>query len=246
MDLDLREIRMPKEGLYRAGRWADVTAYPPPAKGIGLRIRTPGPPLIDGYPRWEDAYGRFSTAKFSASSLAAVGRTVAGYRRYVSGGINFLDKVKAFLSDPDEDVDPPILENRIPPAYFEDAYLLEFEHRSEFNFVDVEHPRTVETLRALLDPALGLIGASMEEGISQNRDRRVTRLALATLYDICVASGFDGIVGIRYRAPEPAWDAYVFWNPPRTDLSAGLVRPLRPDDDSVREAAKRLGLELPS
>lgn len=246
MDIDLREIRMPKDGLYRAGRWADVTAFPPPAQGISSRIHTPGPPLVDGYPRWEDAYGRFSTAKFSASSVAAIGRTIAGYRRYEPGGVNFFDRVKAFLSEPDAEAEPLVLENRIPPAFFEDAFLLKLEFDEELIFIDVEHPRTLETLRAILGPTFGVIGATMEEGISASRDRRVTRLAITTLYDLCAANGFDGIVGIRYRAPEPDWDAYVVWYPPRgVDLWTGLARPIFSDDDPVREAVKRLGLDLP-
>lgn len=237
---------MPEGGLYRAGRWADVTVFPAPAKDITSRIHTPGPPLIDGYPRWEDAYGRFATAKFSATDMAAIGRTVAGYRRYVSEGTNFFDKVKGWLSEPDDESEPLVLENRIPPSYFEDAHLLHLEYDPEPCFINVDHPQTVRIIEELVGATLDAIGATVAGGISQNRDRRVTRLAMATLYNLCVTQGFDRIAGIRYAAPEPEWDAYVFWSPPRIiDLADALPVPVFPDDDAVREAAERLGLEPP-
>lgn len=246
MDLGLHEIGMPEEGLFRGGRWADVIKFPPPAPDISSRILTPGPLLVDGYPRWEDAYGRFSTAKFSATKMAAVGRPMAGFRRYVSGGINFLDKMKGyFLAEPDGG-EPAVHENRVPPSHFEDAHVLYLDYDPDLRFVDLDHPETVQMIEAIVGTSLTAIGADLGGGISQNRDRRVTRLVMATVYNLCGDYGFDKIVGVRCAAPEPEWDSYVFWNPPPgIDLTEGLVKPVSPYHEAVREAARRLELELP-
>jgi hypothetical protein len=246
---DLRLIRMPKQGLYRAGRWADVVNFPPPADPIP-NLYSAGEPLVDGYPRWEDAFGIFSTAKLSASPEAAIGRTLAGYRLAERGGAGMIDRIKGFfVSEPDNPAEPELIENTIPPSYFEEAYRLSIACDESLWFVDVEHQRTRNTLATVLSGPLSIFDAEIDAGLSQNRDRRVTRLVMSTLYDICRGDpAFENVAGIRYKAPEPHWDAYVLWRPPELlELhKVKVVEPIFPEDNDLKKAAKTLGLNVPA
>ncbi len=204
--------------------------------------------MVDGYPRWEDAFGRFATAKLSASAKAAIGRTLAGYRRYERAGSGILDVFKSYFTDEhDNPAEPRLVESEIPPAYFEDAHLLHLEYDDSIRFIDVEHPRTRNTLKTLLAGPLEALNVTIDDGLSQNRDRRVTRLVISTLHDICRDQGYQHIVGIRYRAPEPDWEAYVLWNhpPPPVDLSTATVDPIFPDAEDLIAAAESLGVSVP-
>lgn len=248
MELPLHEVGMPEGGLFREGRWFDIARFPPPAKAITPQIHQPGGPLVDGQSRFEDATGRFATAKFTVSELGAVGRALVPYRlrRGEGEGLNFFDLVKQAITDVDPEHEYEIPVGAVPPSFFEDAYLLELGHDPDLRFVDLEHPSTRETLQRILAPQLELIGASIADGIGQNRDRRATRLVLTTIYDLCAANEEEPIAGIRYGALDPEWEAYVFWSPPqRVDLATGLPRPLFAEDEVVVEIARRLGLRLP-
>ncbi len=246
MAADLRIQSMPKKGLWRAGRWTDVNRFPPPARSIHSIALLSGPPLLDGY-RWEDAFGRFATAKFSASGEAAVGRTIARYRKRVIDGVSLLDMMKGFLTAPsDSPSEPTLRENAIPASYFEDAYLLHLEYDPDLRFIDLEHQRTRDTLKQLLSGQLASVAQTVEQGLSQQRDRRVTRLVTATLHDLCDSPPYEEIAGFRYRAPDKHWDAYVFWDTPaRIDLSQGeSVKPISPASPELQAAMTTLGLSL--
>jgi hypothetical protein len=239
---------MPKQGLFRAGRWTDVDTFPAPAQAISPRLFSAGPPLNDGYPRWEDAFGRFSTAKFSATPMAAIGRTLADYRRYEEGGSGILNIFKSFFTHGSEDdAEPVLVEAMIPESYFEDAHRLRLGYDSDLRFIDVEHQRTRNTLQEILEGPLQALGVTIDEGLSQNRDRRVTRLVMSTLHDICLADERRQVIGIRYRTPDPEWEAFVMWNPPSPaiDLAGADISPIFPDDDDLMEAAGSLGLQIP-
>jgi hypothetical protein len=238
---------MPKEGLWRAGRWSDVERFPPPPRSIHSSVWSSGPELLDGY-RWEDISGRFSTVKLSASDEAAVGRTLARFRGRVIDGVSLLDKLKGFLSNPaDNPTEPELTFNQVPDSYFEDAYLLHLGYDEDIRFIDVEHQRTRDTLSALLSAPLQIMGHDLEKGLSDQRDRRLTRLVTATLHELRNEYEMDHLAGLRYRAPDRHWDAYVIWDrPARVDLAqADSVEPLFPDHPAVQNAAKMLGLELP-
>lgn len=244
---DLREIGMPKSGLWRAGRWADVEQFPPPARSIQSSIWSPSPELLDGY-RWEDIAGRFSTIKLSASDEAAVGRTLARFRGREVEGVSILDQIKGFLSSaPDNPAEPDLTYNQVPESYFEDAHLLHLAYDEEVHFIDVEHQRTLNTLSSLLSGPLKSMGHDFESGLSNQRDRRLTRLVTATLHEICNEHELDHVAGLRYRAPDKHWDAYVAWDSPaRVDLSqAESVEPLFPEHPAVQKAVRTLGLDLP-
>jgi len=243
---DFREIRMPKEGLWRAGRWTDVEQFPPPPRSIQASIWS-GPEVLDGY-FWEDVTGRFATVKLSASDEAAVGRTLARFRGRKIEGVSILDKFKSFLTNPgDNPAEPELTYNRVPEAYFEDAHLLHLDCDKDIHFIDIEHQRTRDTLATLLARPLEIMGYTMEEALTTQRDRRITRLVTTTLHDICTEYKQDHVAGLRYKAPEKHWDAYVIWDrPARIDLrQAASVEPLFPDHPAVQKAVKNLGLELP-
>jgi len=202
---------------------------------------------LDGY-RWEDIAGQFSTVKFSASDEAAVGRTLARFRGREIDGVSILDKIKSFLtSEPDNSAEPRLTYNQVPESYFEDAHLVHLGYDEEIHFIDVEHQRTRNTLSALLSGPLEIMGQNLEAGLSDQRDRRLTRLVTATLHELCGEHELDHVAGLRYKAPDKHWDAYVVWDgPARVDLGqAESVEPLFPDHPAVQKAVKTLGLELP-
>lgn len=251
MKVDFREVRMPKDGLFRAARWRrDVDRFPPPVQSIGPSLGVPGEPLNDGEPRWEDAYGQFATAKFSKTSMAAIGRTLAEYRAYQEAGVGgVLDFFKGFFTHrPDHPDEPVPVPGRIPEDYFGGAHRLHLDHDSDLGFIDVEHPRTRDTLSEALAGPFGAMGITIDEGLSQNQDRRVTRLVMTTLHDICLASGRDQVVGIRYRTPDPEWEAFVMWNPPAPpgiDLPGADISRISRNDEDLIEAAGWLDLTIP-
>jgi hypothetical protein len=143
--------------------------------------------------------------------------------------------------------EPELVEAEIPTGYFEDAHRLHIEFDDEVCFIDVEHQRTRNTLASILEGQLSALGVTIDEGLSQNRDRRVTRLVISTLHDICRNHNRHHIAGIRYRALEPDWEAFVLWNPPSPpiDLGEASVTPIFPEDADLREAAEALGLRVP-
>jgi len=236
---------MPDEGLWRAGRWADVVRFPPPPRPIPVAPH--GIPLLEGF-RWEDAFGHFATAKLSISAEAAIGRTLARYRGREIGGLSILDTIKAFLTHgPDNPGEPELVENTIPASYFEDAHRLYMAHDDSVQFIDIEHPQTQETLKGLIPDAMGNLGEDFNGNLGQQRDRRLTRLITTTLFQLCNEWSLDHIAGLRYKAPDSHWDAYVLWESPTgIDLSeAESVTPIFPDDTDLQAAAKTLGLTVP-
>jgi hypothetical protein len=207
--------------------------------------------VLDGY-RWEDLNGRFATVKLSASAEAAIGRVVSRYRlRTIAGNggtsLSLIDAIKRSLSHA-PDRGPAMPEpNRIPPSYFEDAYLMHLPHSDDVEFVDLEHARTHHLLQETAGTLLAAFGVTPVDGkISSNRDRRVTRLVTSALQRWCSEEpGYEHVTGLRYRGADEGWDAYVVWERSSLPLDEGTLEPLHPCDPRVRAAAAHLGLEDP-
>jgi len=232
-------LTSPPEGtLYRAGRWADLYVFPPPA----LPLTFSPAPLLDGH-RWEDAYGRFSTIKFSASAESAVGRTIARYRLREVEGQGIIDRIKGYLiADPDNADEPELIDNVVPDSYFDDAHRLEVPNLESVRFVDLEAEATQAIVAEVVATELSLFGYDRQEPITQARDRRVTRIVMTRLRAFCQETN---IAGIRYAAPDSRWDAFVQWSPSsEVDLEARAAEPILPTDPDFIAAAKRLGLHL--
>ena len=117
-------------------------------------------------------------------------------------------------------------------------------HDEDVSFIDIEHQRTRNTLSDVLP---GRFADRVGTDLSQHEDRRLTRLVLAVIHDICQQPPYDHVAGVRYTTMHRHWDAYVLWNPPmRVDLMAAeSVRPVFPDDDDLLAAVRMLGLEAP-
>jgi hypothetical protein len=244
-------IKMPKSGLFRVERWADLYTFPPAIERLHLGLE----PVHDGY-RWEDLFGRFATAKFSETPNAAIGRSVARYRERrvpdpdataARATLSVIDAIKRFLTH--EPTAGPAMgpANRIPPSYFEDAYQMELGFEADVRFIDLEHSETQATLDQIDGYYFKFFGLSgVPPDISSNRDRRVTRLITSLLHQWCeIEHGFEQVAGLRYRSQDPGWDAYVLWEPVRLSYERALIEPLSPCDDAVRMAAAQLGLDDP-
>jgi hypothetical protein len=238
-------IKMPEDGLYRAGRWSDVEAYPGPAAPISL-----AQPLEDGF-RWEDPTGSFATVKCSPSQESAIGRAIARYRPRTVGdnGSGIIQAIKDFMSGPPDDGEPELVDGTVPADLFDDLYSIHVPDRPVV-FVDLEHEDTQRTLETQLAGTLAALGVRPRwENVAHEKDRRVTRLAIRALYSLCADGRFGPVAGIRCPdQPNSAWDAFVVWSPPRLlELSGDDVefRWVARWDDDVIAAARTLGLELP-
>jgi hypothetical protein len=235
---------MPVGGIYRAGRWGDAELYPAPSSTTDMRV-----PLLDGA-RWEDAAGGFSTIKCSGSAEAAIGRTIARYRRRVidDRGRGILDAIKTYLEGPPDPGEPELFEGRIPPDIFDDLYLLSVPKREDLLFIDLMAPETLEELDKEVGASIRAATGADFPGtdLARHPDRRVTRLLLTILHRQ-FASGH--ICGIRYPGnPDPNWEAFVVWAPPvsisLTEQDVGFRWVARWDADLV-EAANSLQLRIP-
>jgi len=233
---------MPPEGLFRAGRWADIYQFPPPARALRWRAG----PVQDGY-RWEDLEGRFATVKLSAAPEGAIGRTLARYRERKVEGVSLINAIKEWLSHEPQG-GPAMSSNLVPRSYFDDAYLLEVGFDEDVEFIDLEHQRTRDLIEELAGDWLQLFEAEVDQDLTKNRDRRVTRAITTVLQGFCAQPDYAQVAGVRYATPDRPWNAYVAWDDPaRIDLEeAASMRPLLPDDEAVKAAATRLGLDLPA
>jgi len=242
----LRLVPIPGEGIYRVDRWADLYEFRSPSESLEGQAA----PVNYGE-RWEDFYAGFGTLKLSASEHAAVGRTVARYRRRFVDGHGFVDFIKRqLIAEPDagQAIEP---DNRIPRSYFEDTYLIGYGQSIAVEFVDLEHPATHETLAPLISDQLALFGLQgIPADVTRNRDRRVTRLLTSVLRNLCGSvPEYQHVAGFRYSGRETQdWDAYVLWDPAALDLEEDpdLLRPLTPGDEAVLRAARELSLDWPA
>lgn len=241
----MHTIKMPKAGLYRAGRWGDVDTYPAPAPMIWL-----GQPQEDGF-RWEDAFGVFATANCSASEHAAIGRTIARYRRAVdSEGRSVAEAIKDFMSGPPDDGEPDLVDGVVPTGVFDDLYSIHIPADESIDFVDLEHDDTRKILVEQLDGVLHSLGLGpLCESLTREKDRRVTRLAMSAIYNLSMDGRYGAVAGIRCAGePDRSWDTFVLWSPPeRVTLAADDVklRWIARWDEDLETAAEILDVHLP-
>jgi hypothetical protein len=264
----VRMVSMPPEGIHRAGRWDDVDQFPQPEPPIGLAVASP---LLDG-PRWEDLASRFATVKCSRSAEAAIGRIIARYRpRVVPPGpsivqevegeqvvsareeyCGIVDVLKRFLTHPpDHEGEPALVVGEVPPDVLDDLYVLHIPFDRAVSFVDIDHHSTREALNSVFGGTLELLGMRSLDGnnLAREPDRRLTRLVLGTLYDLCARGNYGNVAGIRIGGqPDEPWESFVYWsNPAHVDLTADdiALRWVAPWDDDLIAAATRLNLRLP-
>lgn len=247
----MKLIQMPEGGLYRAGRWADVDHFPQPSHPLPRQNE----PLLDGY-RWEDSQGEFATAKASASAEGAIGRVIARYRRRVlppdegeEEGEGLLDALLGFMDEEPDEPEPELVDGRVPEDIFDDLYVIHLPHDPRLLFVDIGHEDTQAEVDAVLREPLRALGVTANPDLVEERDRRVTRLAMRMLHGRCADGRYGSVAGIRYPGqPDPEWEAYVIWSPPDlVELGAQdvVLRWVAPWDDDARAAANTLEVELP-
>jgi len=238
-------VEIPEGGIYRAGRWEDVERFPEPAQRISLATQ-----LRDGY-RWEDPLGNFSTAKFSASAEAAIGRSIARYRqRQIVPGKGIISAILEFLESEPDPGDPDLVEGRVPEDVIDDLYLLHVPASDDVLFVDLEAEATRSELQRELGPALSALGLGpLPANFAREADRRLTRLVLFFLHSRLSGGAEGRVAGIRLPGqPHPSWESFVLWRPPQlVDLTADDVgfRWVARWDEHLLAAARRLEVEIP-
>jgi hypothetical protein len=259
----VRVVRLPPDGIYRAGPQQVVDSFPEPAPALALTS-----PLCDGF-RWEDVSAGFATIKCSRSAEAAIGRTIAHYRaatplpspalaREVAGvkvsgpptrqGRGMIAAIKNRMSHPPDRGQPTLVEGALPPDVLASLYLLHIPGSISPTFVDLEHPSTRAALTELLGESLERLGLRQigDSNLAREPDRRLTRLVLRALHDLCAGSN---VAGVRIPGqPDEAWESFVVWStPPLVDLvrDRDELRWVSPVDPDLVKAAKTLGLRLP-
>jgi hypothetical protein len=127
-------------------------------------------------------------------------------------------------------------------------YLIHIPASISPTFVDLEHQSTRALLKEVLGESLERLGLGQIEGndLAREPDRRLTRLVLRALHDLCAGSN---VAGVRIPGqPDEAWESFVVWsNPPLVDLvrDRDELRWVSPVDPDLLKAAKTLGLRLP-
>jgi hypothetical protein len=252
-------VPMPPEGLFRGGRWEGIDTFPLPAPEIPPEsVLTP---LTDG-PRWEDFQGRFATVKFSKSAEAAIGRTIARYRRRtIASPVDetpgatqrrgIIDLIKDFMNaEPDLEDEPELVDGIVPADLIADLYVLHMPYDPALRFVDIEHPATLSALQEEYGHVFAQLGLGSIENnnLARAPDRRLTRLVLRFLYQM--QHQLDGpVAGVRVPGqPDGAWESFVVWSPPEMiDMTAEDVaqRWVASWDDDLMKAANTLGLQIP-
>jgi hypothetical protein len=241
-------VEAPQAGLYRAGRWIDVSTYPPAPRPTSLHATEP---MLYGS-RWSDPLGKFSTVSLSITPEAAVGQYLARFRRATTAeGTGIVDAILAFLKGPPDPGEPELVVGAVPAAVFDDLCLLRvhFEGRPPL-LVDLESPATRAALAEYRDRLGAPVGGAPDDvDLARTVDRRLTWLAIRALYEACAARSVGPAAGIIYRDPmSPHWASVVAWSPPALislDDEAMEVRALAPADLAVQRSAEQLDLLLP-
>lgn len=239
-------VRAPEAGLFRAGRRGHIDVYPaPPTRPL---LRTSEPMLYGE--RWSDPLGVFSTAAFSTSPEAAIGRYLARFRRATTAeGRGIVEAITSFLTGSADPGEPPLTEGRVPADVFAEFLLLHVGFDQPPLLVDLDGPGTraalAEELARLTSPAEV---EPTEVDLARTKDRRLTWLAIRALYEACAERSVGPVAGVRYQdAAGPHWDAVVAWSPPTLIPLDGVLaelRPLSPIDPAVERAAEQLSLSL--
>lgn len=242
----MRFVSMPEDGVFRAGRYSDVRAFPPPAAPVTL-----GAPLVHGYPRWEDARGIFSTAKCTVTAEGAIGRSIAQFRpRVLPNGTGFLSRVLKSVKGSTDAGEPNLREGRVPPDVLDELHLVHVAPDADLAFIDLQHDETRVMLEERMRPLLPLLGVrALPADLARAEDRRITRMALTLLYGEYASGDRGRVAGVRYPGhPDSEYEAYVLWLPPSyVDLDAGYgeSRSILPGDPDLAAAIERLEIALP-
>jgi hypothetical protein len=242
----VRTVKLPADGVYRAGRWQDVDRFPAPAPAIALPFTSP---LCTGS-RWEDVSAGFATIKCSRSAEAAIGRTIARYRPRTipPQGSGMIAALKHFFSEPPDEGEPALAEGIVPRDMLTSLYLIHIPGSVSPSFVDIEHESTGARLEQVLGESVEGLGLGSIEGndLAREPDRRLTRLVLRALHDLCAD---EDVAGVRIPGQlDEAWESYVVWSsPPLIDPARDRdeLRWVSPMDPDLIRAAKALGLRLP-
>ena len=269
-------VGLPPGGVYRAGRPDNIERFPAPLPAIDYATATT--PIHDG-PRWEDSTARFATMKFSPTAEVAITSVIARYRSRIippdapivadidkraledpftgakttgHAGSGVIDLMKRFLTGPPAYSNQPELAVAIvPPDVLDHLALLHIPHDPSVVFVDLEARETHETLEHILREHVRQLGLGEfdGEGLARERDRRLTRLAVGTIYDYCNYALDSQIAGIRLGAHsgEPS-ESFIYWSDPCfVDLASDALerRWVPRGDAALVAAADRLELRLP-
>ncbi len=232
----------PPHGLRRVARLADALKFPAPAAPA---TEDSGP--LHGRRRFDDLRGEFGVLYCASSDEAAFGDDISPHRPRVVAGKSVTQWISDFFGtgpDPNEPVP-----GRLPSSYFDDRVIVNLAVEEGARFVDVDDPMT----HAALDD--GLAGIRAEHGLAafdrsvvMGSDRRITGAIARYFYSLSQRPGYGSVIGLRYQSRFARdWERWAVWNPDGIYVAAEEAgRPVTRDDLSLRAAAERLGVVIPT
>jgi hypothetical protein len=229
--------------LFRVGRW------PHP-----FNWRLPRAPLDDDNPRdgyrWDDPSAKtFSTLYLATEPLGCFIETLQTYRL----NQDFEARVRAETDEPDAGYDGLLTTGHVDPDYFIDRVLGRARVADGATFIDIDHPRTHNSLTAelrsgRLSPQLASLLkhhgiTEFDRSVVMHHDRRVTRLLAAHLHETSPSA----IAGIRYESRlYRTTECWAMWDRARDALTDPEGDGLTPAMSALREAAELLDVTLPA
>lgn len=244
-----RLVPAPADGLFRAGRSADVYRF---------STDTAADVLDDAHarygPRWEDPGAHVPTIYCASSKTAALGASLWMYRgRTLPDGRGLLQAI-AETYGPADPGEPWVQAAAIPPSYFNDRVTARAEVSSEALFVDLAHRDTHAALAEAL--GFGRVGPATRFTRSTlfcGHNRRITRSVARHYHELSQTTDDNRIAGLRFElCGRPDWEFWALWQGAPLEGAhpwwvSGLdpPRPVSPEDPDLLAAAVALNLVVP-
>ncbi len=238
--MGLRLVYPPKDGVYRVSRDLEPFKYSEPP----LSLPKLDEPVIAGN-RWDDPDGSYSTLYCATTAECSFAETIARYREKK----DLLEKIDKFLSGPaDVEYDFEVTPGVVPEDYVANRTLGHADVEDNSNFVDVDHTDTHGVISKGIRPLLDTFDlASVNHNVVCSRDRRISRPIARCLYGCAQTTDYHNVFGIRYVSRlSDEWECWAMWEPTPLLLGTASEEPVTWDNTDLQNAAKKLGLSLPT
>lgn len=233
----------PAGDVWRVGRRTQplIWRHPHPLSDTPAPHETPGG-------RFDAPNGEFATVYFATNAYGACLEKLAPLRPH----LGLRDRMVAALDDDAEPEHDYALTTRVPRDFCADHVFVTARIEPNTRFIDVDSPDTHRALHArtseFSDDLRALLQehdlARIDRGTFLTHMRPLTRhlsLALYTLF------GRNPVVGLRFASSlDPAAECWAIWDTGEASVIDRDYAPVDLSNTSLRAAARRLGLSLPT